>query len=72
MPHVPEMDLNLQTKCRSTSVWFMAAGRVHHSGCVYEVSLAYIHWCLRNGAKSTDLTLESKAQLKHCSAKCKK
>ena len=35
----------------------MAVDRVHHGGCVYEVSLALKHWCLRNGAKHKDLAL---------------
>ena len=35
----------------------VAVGRVHHCGCVYEVSLATKYWCLWDGAQHTDLTL---------------
>ena len=44
-------------RSRSKSVTFNAVGSGHHGGCVYEVSFAYKHWCLRNRAKSTNLMI---------------
>ena len=44
-------------RSRSKSVTFNAVGSGHHGGCVYEVSFAFKHWCLRNRAKRTNLMI---------------
>ena len=35
----------------------MTESMLHQGRCVHEVSLVQKPWCLRNGAKHTDLTL---------------